>query len=136
MSLNKPKSFFPVEGGSIAPQSVAAAGTAASGWIDCAEAHTIAMLLMTGLLDVGRVEVTWEQAKTNAGGDAKALDTGGFAQHNTALNADNTETWIEGNVEELDINNGFRFVKATITGGATLGGAGALIAAALFACKN
>lgn len=128
MSLNKPKSYFPVQTGNVAPQSIPAAGTAVTGWIDASEAHTIALLVLAGALGGGTVTVTWEQANTAAGGGNKAVfaASAGFA-------VDNAESWLEHKVEDMDINGGFRWVQAKLT---NVGGAGALIAAAVFSCKS
>lgn len=128
MSLNKPKSFLPVQANNIKPQSVAAAGTAVSGWIDCSEAHTIAALLLAGALGGGSVAITWQQGDTNAGGNAKEC----FAASG-AITTNDTEGWYEYAVDSLDINAGFRWVQATAT---VTGGTGSLLALGIFAAKN
>lgn len=122
-------STVPAAAGSIAPQSVAPAGVAQSGWIDMVETTGLSVLAQTGA-GGDNVAVSFEQAKTNVGGNAKALG-GQFAA--AAIEAADSETFIEGDVTELDINGGFRYVRVTMTNNAA---GPALVAAAVFAVKR
>src|SRR5574340_613905 len=122
-------SDIPVAASSISPVSIAPAGNAQSGWIDMKEANLLSTLAMTGV-GVTDVTVSFEQAQDAAGAGAKALD-GQFEDVNIV--AASAETYIEGEVTELDVNGGFRFVRVTITNG---GAAAALVSAAIFAVRK
>lgn len=110
-------------GTTIAPQSVAAAGNAVSGWMDVGTAINILTEVNLGALGGGTVTLTFQQATDGAGSGAKALAWTGYA---SAVN--NANSLIDNDPELLDINNGFRFVQAKL---ANVGGTGALLSAAL-----
>lgn len=114
-------------GESIAPQSVAAAGTANSGWMKVDDCINVQTLVKLGALGGGTVTLTWQQANTAAGGGAKALSwTGG----SSAVN--NASLVTDDDPDKLDINNGFAWVRATLT---NVGGTGALVSAVIQKCN-
>lgn len=110
----------------IAPQSVAAAGNAVSGWVDASEAPNFIARANLGALGGGTVTLSFEQATDNAGAGAKAL-AGGSA---SATNNANVEAEIEAG--SLDHANGFKFFRAKL---ANVGGTGALVSALVEACS-
>lgn len=119
--MNTSKSNFPLKS-VIAPQSVAAAASATSGWVDAGDAEKVTTVVNLGALGGGTVALTFEQARDADGGGAKALSawTGGAVA--TTLTVDNQP-------ELLDLEGGFSHVRAKLT---VTGGSGALVSAALF----
>ena len=108
--------------GDIAPQSVAAAGSAQSGWMDAGSCINVHTEINLGALGGGTVTATWEQATTSAGAGAKSLSawTGGSSATN------NANISVDNDPEKLDIAGGFRYVRLTL---ANVGGTGALCSA-------
>ncbi len=125
-SINiKPSKTFPVKG-AISPQSVAAAGSAVSGWIAAKDGlghATITALL--GVLGGGVCSVDILQATDNAGTNAKALSTGVLA--NLATNNSQAQYDFRPH-EECDIGNGFEWFQVKIN---VVGGTGSLVGAAV-----
>jgi hypothetical protein len=121
----KPSAVYPVKA-SIAPQSVAAAGTASSGWIAVGANFwaTIASLVGAG---AGTLAIKIEQATSAAGAGAKDLATAATL----GITAQATGTQVNADLQlaqALDLDNGFEYIRITAT---VTGGAGTLIAAAL-----
>lgn len=111
----------------LRPQTVAAAGHVHSGWFHVADAQRILALLNVGDDGGGSIAVTFEQATSAAGADAKALDGGTWAD--AALGAlttnDTTTVLADGRPEVgLDVNNKFAYVSFIVT---VTGGTGALV---------
>lgn len=109
--------------GQIPPQSVAASGTAQSGWVDVSAGINVLTTISVGALGGGSVAASWQQATDSSGTGAKALS--GFGT-GTAMASNNKTQQIDNDPEVLDINNGFKFVQLTLT---NTGGSGALLAA-------
>jgi hypothetical protein len=122
MSSKITTSDLPVKG-AIAPQSVAAAGNATSGWIDASDGTNIITVVNGGALGGGTVALSFEQATDNAGTGAKAVSS---AAVGAGLSSNNTQFQVDNAVEKLDHNNGFKFFRAKLT---VTGGTGALIGA-------
>lgn len=122
-----PSQIFQVAGTAAAvggaPISVAKTGTLATGWIKMTE-QWIYIIAMMGVGDCGSA-LTWEQAKAVAAGTvdagtAKALNTGDFAASGPAILSfsstdDGKMKTACGRASQLDVANGFCFVKATLT---------------------
>jgi hypothetical protein len=108
----------------IAPQSVAAAANATSGWIDAGQAPNFVVNAQLGALGGGTVTLSIEQASDNTGTGAKAA-----AGPGTPSSAANNAT-LTTNVrpEQLDQANGFRYFRAKL---ANVGGTGALVSAVI-----
>lgn len=101
--------------------SVADTGTLVSDWVDAASYSRIHAVVGKDAGD-GAYALTWEQATASAGTSAKALS--GYA--GTEANA-RTEVSVDSSA--LDINNRFRWVRATAT---VTGGTGTLMSLTLF----
>lgn len=113
MSTNsRPSSVVPVLG-RVAPQSFAANDTHQTAWMDAGLGAWIFAILHLGAVSAGGVmTLTWLQATDSAGTGSKALNTGAFA----ALAETVAGAYaMEDHVEQLDVANGFRFVRATLT---------------------
>lgn len=110
-------------GGALPPQSVAAAGTAVTGWVDVSQGINVLTTINVGALGGGSVALTWQQAQDSSGTGAKALAAFGTG---SAMSSNNKTQMIDNDPEGLDINNGFKFVQGTLT---VTGGSGALVSA-------
>jgi hypothetical protein len=121
--------WFPNKG-KINPQSVAAAGTANSPWINVFDAYKLLMNINCGALGGGSVQASFLQATDNAGTGSKALTAGTFVAP-AAITVDGTLQQIEANPEDLDrlASPMFTFVRLVLT---NTGGTGALLAADMF----
>ena len=112
--------------GQISPASVAAAGTASTGWIKADEAARYLTRVNLGALGGGTVTLTFEQANTAGGGGAKALSA--FTGASSAVNG--TQLEVENDVTKMDHANGFFWFRGTLT---NVGGTGALVSATIAA---
>jgi hypothetical protein len=108
--------------GSIAPQSVAAAGNAASGWIKADTAPKFLAVLNYGALGGGTVTPTFEQATDASGTGAKALSAWG----GVANAANNTSAELCNIADQLDQKNAFYWFRLKLS---NVGGTGALVGA-------
>lgn len=109
----------------IPPQSIAAAGSATSGWVDASTASAFIARANLGALGGGTVTLSFEQAQAGAtgavdAGTAKALTGGG------ASAVDNANIEADVDPGALDHKNGFKFFRAKL---ANVGGTGALSSA-------
>jgi hypothetical protein len=110
----------------IAPQSVAAAGNATSGWVDAKDAAALLAVANLGTLGGGTVTMSLEQATTSGGAGAKAVT--GFTGVASAVDNTQIVSDIEITPALLDGDNSFRFVRMKL---ANVGGSGALVAGTL-----
>lgn len=120
----KPSKVYPVAG-QAGPISVAAAGNAATSWVQVPAGSKWAIAeLLNGVLGGGSEQVDLEQATSSGGAGAKALVT------NAVTNAvNNTASQVEANLDQvLDVAGGFNYVRAKVT---NTGGTGALVSIAL-----
>jgi hypothetical protein len=129
MQLLSALKYFP-KGAHLHPQLVAASATITSTYVSAKDVPRLYAGVTLGALDSGTCTLGFLQAKTSAGGSAKALTAGGFA----AASDDTDNAWLEaeGNTDDLDTDNGFCFVAMTLTMSAGTGGTGGLVAGALF----
>lgn len=100
--------------GQVRPQQLGVEDVAKSGWLDVSQFQKVMAAAIAGAVDSATATLSWEQATTNdnpAGGDLKALTawTGGV------LDAAGEALQVENDVSKLDINGGFRFVRALLT---------------------
>jgi|SRR5438094_994042 len=111
----------------ISPVSQAA-GTVTTGWIDASKFDAFLAEIQTGVLGVAAtVDAKLQQATDSGGTGAKDVTNKAITQLVKATN-DNNEVAINCRAEELDINNGFKFFRLSIT----VGAAASLIAAEVF----
>lgn len=116
----------------ISPQLVANAQTKYSGWVDVSGYEAVMAVAIGGALDSGAAALAFQQTKADAAGDPSDGDkkavstfTGG------SVTADDTALQVDNLTEKLDINGGFKFVRASLlTSG--VGGTGAMLGLALF----
>jgi len=113
----------------IPPQTVAAAGSATSGWVAANTAETwIARCLGGALGSPTSVTFTLQQATDSSGTSAKALGS-----QSVVLTTNSTYGDIQDVTERLDVANGFTYVAVKV---AVVGGTGALVAASLHAADQ
>lgn len=108
--------------GKVAPQSVAAAGNATSGWIKADTSPNWLTVCNYGALGGGTVTPTFEQATDGTGTGAKALAW----TIPTAGSADNTQSEAINRAAAMDQKGGFLWFRVKLS---NVGGTGALIAA-------
>jgi hypothetical protein len=109
----------------IAPISQGA-GTASSGWVDASQYYNYLAVIQTGVLGASAtVDAKIQQATDSSGTSAK--DVKSITQLVKASN-DSNEVLVNLRADELDINNGFNYIRVS----ATVGTAASLIAALLF----
>lgn len=113
--------------GGIVPVSQAA-GTVTTGWIDATLFHNYLSLIECGVLGASAtVDAKLQQAQDNAGTNAKDVTGKAITQLTKAAN-DTGQATIDLKQEDLDIANGFKFFRLSVT----VGTATSLIAAAIF----
>ena len=120
--------------GSINPQSATTVQTSA--WVDASQFENILALVEIGVISAGgTVNATVQQATTNTGTGAKAIypgnNTSGTAlaivAQTQAGGGGSSQAPINIKPDDLDVNNGFRYIQLSITPS----GAAALIAGQL-----
>lgn len=85
-----------------------------TGWVDCSQYARMAAILSTGLIAAtGTFNAKLEQANTAGGGGVK--DITGKAITALTDTGDNTLHIINVRADELDLANGFRWVRLTLT---------------------
>lgn len=112
--------------GVINPQSASAAQS--TGWVDATKFHNIMAAVFAG--DIGNganVNAKLEQATSAGGAGAKDVPALAIAQLTNSGGDDNKQTLINVRQTDLDFNNGFTFVRLTITPSAASLIAGALL---------
>jgi hypothetical protein len=119
----RPSKVYPYAA-QIAPQSVAAAATVASGWAAASSNAWLSLLLLVGA-GAGTFAMKVEQATSSGGAGAKDLVTAA----NLGVTAQETgQAQVDVQLgANLDIDNGFAYVRVSLT---CTGGAGTLAAVA------
>lgn len=103
--------------GTIDPASVN--GTAVSGWIPASGFERFAAIIQTGVVG-GTIDAKLQQAQDAAGTGAKDI-TGKAISTIAQASASGKQATIDVRAEELDTNNGFGYIRVSITtGGASL----------------
>jgi hypothetical protein len=127
ISINvRPSSVITVRG-LVPPQSLTAAA-ASSAWIDAALDHKHGIAVLLGSVATGgTMTITAEQSAASDGSSPKALNINGAASVAYADTTDNTAAVLD--LEPLDIENSFRWIRVTAT--ATGAGDAVLIGCAL-----
>lgn len=120
----QPSKVYPTSA-QVAPQSIAAAGTANTGYVAVpAGAKWAHITLLCGALGGGSEQVDINQATSTGGAGAKALATAAIA----GVTTNSSVTDYDLNLDTMDINNGFNCIRALVT---NTGGTGALVAIAV-----
>ena len=100
----------------IAPQQ-ASVGTVTTGWIDMRNFFAAAAVLNVGVIGAaGTVDAKIEQATDGNGASVKAV-TGLAITQLTKVGGDNRQSLINLRQEDMDKNNGFRFVRLSVAVG-------------------
>jgi hypothetical protein len=94
-----------------------AAGTLTTGWIPAGSHHSLLAVIQTGVLGTGAtVDAKLQQASDATGTGAKDITDKAIIQIVKAT-GDNKQVLIDVKPEELDIANGFGFVRLSLTVG-------------------
>lgn len=106
----------------IPPQSVADGGTINGDWFDVSKYESIMVIGNAGALGTNAFTVDFQQATSSGGAGAKSL----AAWSGGALSVSDSAFQLSFDPALLDINNGFKWVRARLInnsgGGAALGG--------------
>jgi len=99
----------------VPPQTIAAAGVQNTGWIDAGLAEWLVAIINIGVVSAGgTMTLSWLQATSAAGAGSKALNTGAFAPVTYTATG---QAIVEEHVgQQIDVANGFRWVRAVLTG--------------------
>ena len=93
-----------------------AAGVANTGWVPLSTHHGLLALVQIGALATGAtVDAKLQQAQDASGTGAKDVAGKAIAQLIQASNGANRQALINLRPEELDLNNGFAFVRLVVT---------------------
>lgn len=101
----------------VIPAQQAAAGVVTSGWVDMRNLFAVLATLNVGVIGAGgTVDARIDQATDAAGAGAKPVAGLALTQIVKA-GGDNRQAGINVRQEDLDKNNGFRFVRVSVTVG-------------------
>lgn len=93
-----------------------AVGVANTGWVPLSTHHGLLALVQTGALATGAtVDAKLQQAQDAGGTGAKDVAGKAISQLTQASNGANRQALINLRPEELDVNNGFAFVRLVVT---------------------
>lgn len=122
----KPTERFSVEG-LIDPDNYTA-GDVSTNWIDMKELGYLSALVAVGdMASTSTVDAKFEQATSAAGAGAKDVAGSDIIQMTEAGGDDNTQAAINLSESDLDIANGFRYARLTVTVAAAASDAGAVV---------
>lgn len=101
--------------GAIDPDANTAA-TYTTGWVNAKNFAMLAALVAAGDLGASAtLNAKLEQATTSGGGSAKDITGKAITALTQAGTDDNKQAWINVKPEELDVDNGFAFVRLSMT---------------------
>lgn len=104
------------------------AGTVTTGWVSMAQFHSLTALIQSGVLGASAtLDAKLQQATSAAGAGAKDI-TGKALTQIVKASGDNKQATIDVRDTDLDVANGFAFVRLSIT----VGTAASLVSAVLF----
>ena len=93
-----------------------APGVTNTGWVSLSTHHGLLALVQTGALATGAtVDAKLQQALDASGTGAKDVAGKAISQLTQASNGANRQALINLRPEELDVNNGFAFVRLVVT---------------------
>ena len=93
-----------------------APGVANTGWVPLSIHHGLLALVQTGALATGAtIDAKLQQALDASGTGAKDVAGKAISQLTQASNGANRQALINLRPEELDVNNGFAFVRLVVT---------------------
>ena len=105
-----------------------AAGTVTTGWIDMQDWHSLLAIVMAG--DLGSsatLDAKFEQATDGSGTGAKDITGAAITQLTQAGTDSNKQALINLDQGSLDFNNGFRYVRLSMTVATATSDAGAVV---------
>ena len=99
---------------SINPQSATTVQT--SGWVNAANFEWLVGIVKVGAITTGgTVNAKMQQAKDSSGTSAKDITNSSITALTAAGSNSNEDAWIEVRADQLDTNNGFTYVRLSIT---------------------
>jgi hypothetical protein len=115
-------------GAQFSPQ-VCAPGTFNSGWMDVSKCLDFGAIILVGALNsLTTLALSWQQAQDSGGTGSKALTGSKSQSYAAALPTANSSIVLDGEINDLDVNAGFSFVRLQLV---TVGGTGPLLSASL-----
>lgn len=117
-----------VVAGVIDPDALAA-DTYETGWIDMRDFEAIQAIVLVGALGTNAtVDAKLEEATDDQGGDAQDIDGKEITQLTEAgTDESDSQAIINCRSEELDVNDGYRYVRLSLTIGTATSDAGAVV---------
>lgn len=104
------------------------AGTVTTGWVNAGKFSALLALLGTGVMGAsGTIDAKLQQATTSGGAGAKDI-TGKAITQVVKASGDNKQVMINLRSQELDVANGFGYVRLSVT----VGTAASLISASIW----
>lgn len=105
-----------------------AAATVTTGWVSMATYDAICAVLQTGVLGASAtVDAKLQQATSSGGAGAKDITGKAITQLTKAGSKDNKQAVINCRADELDVTNGFAYVRLSVTVGTAASLIGAMI---------
>ena len=92
-----------------------AAGTVTTGWISAGNHHSLLALVQSGVLGTGATLDAKLQQATDASGTGAKDVTGKAITQIVKATGDSKQVLINLRPEELDVNNGFSYVRLSVT---------------------
>lgn len=127
MNLNAIGSEIAAVVGVIDPDAYAA-GTVTSGWVKASNFQSMMAIIMAGTLGASAtLDAKIEQASDSGGTGAKDLSGAAITQLTQAGTDSDKQAVINFRADDLDINNGFEYVRVSMTVATATSDAGALL---------
>lgn len=105
-----------------------AAGTYTSGWIDMQDFFSVMGIVLVGdMVATSTVDAKFQQATSVGGAGAKDVAGAAITQLTQSGTDDNKQAVINLSQGDLDFNNGFRWVRLSMTVAAAASDAGAVV---------
>lgn len=105
-----------------------AASTVTTGWIDMQDWFALLAIILAGdLVSTATLDAKFEQATDSSGTGAKDVSGSAITQLTQAGSDSNKQVLVNLNTGDLDFNNGFRFVRLSLTLGTAGGDVGAVV---------
>jgi hypothetical protein len=100
--------------GVIAPISASSVQT--SGWVDATTFFNYLAIISTGVMQAtGTVDAKIQQATSSGGAGAKDVTGKAITQITQAASGSGTQQLINVRAEDLDLNNGFKWIRVSVT---------------------
>ena len=93
-------------------------GSVSSGWVDMSKFEKLMAIVQAGAIGASAtLDAKLEQATSSGGAGVKDITGKAITQLTKAGTDDNKQAIVNLAAEELDVNNGFRYVRLTLTVG-------------------